>query len=149
MWLYESTVLECNSCAWAVAAAGVICPPIPGFQPDNTTVFKKKGDLLSLGELVLPADAVININSSQVLVGSAPTDAAAVTAAADPYLRAQQWLNGFVSDVVNTPVVAAVRDEPEGRTKGAVWTVPRPKTPSCEQQLSSEPFLQLCQPPVT
>jgi hypothetical protein len=121
---------------------------IPGFQPDNTTVFQKKGDLLSLGELVLPADAVINIKSSQVLVGSAPTAAAAAAGGNDPYLRAQQWLNGFVSDVVNTPVVAAVRDEPEGRTKGSMWTVPRPKTPSCEQQLSSEPFLPLFQPPI-
>eukprot|EP00775_Hariotina_reticulata_P010758 gene10758-10914_t len=86
---------------------------LSGFQPDNTTVFHKKGDLLSLGELVLPADAALNINSSRVLVES-PHPAAAV-GGLDPYLQAQQWLNGFVADVVNSPVAAAVRDEPEAR----------------------------------
>ena len=37
-----------------------------GYKPDNTTVFTKKGDILSLGELVLPADANIHVNDSQV-----------------------------------------------------------------------------------
>jgi hypothetical protein len=37
-----------------------------GFTPDATTVFNKKGDLLKLGELVLPADAQLNVNQSQV-----------------------------------------------------------------------------------
>lgn len=37
-----------------------------GFTPDASTVFTKKGDLLQLGELVLPADAQLNINQSQV-----------------------------------------------------------------------------------
>jgi hypothetical protein len=37
-----------------------------GFSPDSTTVFSKKGDLLQLGELVLPADAQLKVNQSQV-----------------------------------------------------------------------------------
>jgi hypothetical protein len=37
-----------------------------GYTPDATTVFSKKGDLLKLGELVLPADARLNIHQSQV-----------------------------------------------------------------------------------
>lgn len=35
-------------------------------MPDNTTVFSKKGDLLQLGELVLPSDAQLKVNQSQV-----------------------------------------------------------------------------------
>jgi hypothetical protein len=37
-----------------------------GFFPDSTTVFTKKGDLLQLGELVMPADAQLRVNSTQV-----------------------------------------------------------------------------------
>lgn len=34
------------------------------YTPDNTTVFSKKGDILSLGELVLPADADIKVRTA-------------------------------------------------------------------------------------
>jgi hypothetical protein len=37
-----------------------------GFVPDNSSVFTKKGELLALGELVLPADAQLNVKGSQV-----------------------------------------------------------------------------------
>lgn len=40
------------------------CYP-PGYFPDTSTVFTKKGDVLKLGELVLPADAQVSINQSQ------------------------------------------------------------------------------------
>lgn len=36
-----------------------------GYTPDSTTVFTRKGDLLQLGELVLPADAQLKVNQSQ------------------------------------------------------------------------------------
>jgi hypothetical protein len=100
---------------------------LQNYKPDNTTVFSRKGDLLALGELVLPADAHVNVTSGQVLItqpeGSVDSE---------PYVRAQRWLDGFMSQEVNEPVAAAANDSDSARTVGARWTLPKPKAASGE-----------------
>eukprot|EP00879_Flechtneria_rotunda_P014556 GHRR01015211.1.p1 GENE.GHRR01015211.1~~GHRR01015211.1.p1 ORF type:complete len:664 (+),score=177.73 GHRR01015211.1:545-2536(+) len=100
---------------------------LTGFKPDNTTVYTKKGSMLQLGELVLPADAAISINNSQVLV-SQPAEGSLADAPA--YQRAQQWVSGFLASEINAAVPAAANDTAAARTIGVRWTLPRPKSPS-------------------
>jgi hypothetical protein len=100
---------------------------LSNYRPDNTTIFSKKGDLLALGELILPADANINVSSGQVLV-SQPEG----SASAEPYVKAQRWLDGFMSQEVNPPAAAAANDSDSARTVGARWSLPKPKAASGE-----------------
>jgi hypothetical protein len=95
------------------------------YRPDNTTVFSRKGDLLALGELVLPADARVNVSSGQIVI-TQPEG----SADAEPYVKAQRWLDGFMSQEVNPPVAAAANDSEAARTVGARWTLPTPRTAS-------------------
>jgi hypothetical protein len=44
----------------------MLFPVYAGYVPDNTTVFTRKGDVLALGELSLPADAGLSVKQSQV-----------------------------------------------------------------------------------
>jgi hypothetical protein len=99
---------------------------LQNYRPDNTTVFSKKGDLLALGELVLPADARVNVSSGQIVI----TQPEGSTEDAEPYVKAQRWLDGFMSQEVNPPVAAAANDSESARTVGARWTVPKPRASS-------------------
>ena len=91
------------------------------FTPDNTTIFTKKGNLLSLGDITLPADE--DIKPQQVL---------------NPNMPQEGLLNpeGVLEEVlgkINRPVVGLVGNESEGaRTEGVSWSVPQPKQPSCK-----------------
>uniref|UniRef100_A0A383W3X5 J domain-containing protein n=1 Tax=Tetradesmus obliquus TaxID=3088 RepID=A0A383W3X5_TETOB len=99
---------------------------LQNYRPDNTTVFSKKGDLLALGELIIPADAHVNVSSGQIVI--TPPEGSA--ADAEPYVRAQRWLDGFLSREVNPAVPAAKNDSESARTVGARWVLPKPKAAS-------------------
>ncbi|WIA37270.1 hypothetical protein OEZ86_014213 [Tetradesmus obliquus] len=99
---------------------------LQNYRPDNTTVFSKKGDLLALGELVIPADAHVNVSSGQIVI--TPPEGSA--ADAEPYVRAQRWLDGFMSREVNPAVPAAKNDSESARTVGARWVLPKHKAAS-------------------
>lgn len=107
-------------------------------MPDSTTVFERKGDVLSLGELVLPADAQLHVSASQVLV-SAPGQGAAggshqQTQLGSPYAAAQAHLDGLLARVINHPVAGAAAADAQTseaqRSAGVPWKLPPHKAPS-------------------
>jgi hypothetical protein len=51
-----------DDAASADAAGGT---PLASFRADNSTVFMRRGDVIALGDLTLPADATVNISDSQ------------------------------------------------------------------------------------
>lgn len=107
-----------------------------GFVPDSTTVFHRKGDVISLGELVLPADAHLRINASQVLVVAPEGATGSEHSLLAPYAAAQAHLDGLMARVINSPVVVAGDNQTDtgeaqrSASAGVRWQLPPHKAPS-------------------
>jgi hypothetical protein len=105
---------ECNSTLAAAAKAG--------FVPDNTTVFASKGELLAMGEIQLPADAVLNLTSAQ-LTSTQPLPKEGLPE------RASQVIKDVIA-VINEPVP---REDNADPAAGQTWPEPTHNRPSGEQ----------------
>jgi hypothetical protein len=98
------------------------------FTPDNTTIFTKKGDLLSLGDITLPADE--DIDPQRVLNPSGAQEG--VLSPDGRYVGAEGVLEELTRKM-NQPVAGVPGSEIEkGRIAGVTWTVPQPKPLSGE-----------------
>ncbi|KIZ07313.1 hypothetical protein MNEG_0657 [Monoraphidium neglectum] len=102
---------ECNSTLAAAAKAG--------FVPDNTTVFASKGELLAMGEIQLPADAVLNLTSAQ-LTSTQPLPKEGLPE------RASQVIKDVIA-VINEPVP---REDNADPAAGQTWPEPTHNRPS-------------------
>jgi hypothetical protein len=110
------------------------------FAPDATTVFASKGALLALGELELPADAVVNFTAGQLegaqpLVDFAPQashQAKAVSGAPRLYQRGAAAAARVLDGRVNAPLPApnASGPRPADPAEGEAWDAPTPNRPS-------------------
>jgi hypothetical protein len=97
---------------------------LASYQPDSSTVLTRKGDLLTLGDLVLPADG--NITAAHIN-GTAAGDGATLPGGA---LEEAQKQQRQLLDRINQPEPAAVNDTEVQQTLGATWVPPQPKMPS-------------------
>jgi hypothetical protein len=97
---------------------------LASYQPDSSTVLTRKGDLLTLGDLVLPADG--NITAAQIN-GTAAGDGATLPGGALEEAQKQQQ---ELLDRINQPESAAANDTEVEQTLGAAWVPPEPKMPS-------------------
>jgi hypothetical protein len=106
-------------------------PPasLRGFVPDNTTVFRSKGALLALGEIRLPADAVLNLTARQLADGQplAP-EGSGSPAGGRLYEDAEAVLRDLNETAINRPL--APMGDGARPSVGDTWAAPSPNPPS-------------------
>ena len=104
---------------------------VSSFQPDNSTVFRSKSDLLLLGELQLPADVVLNFKSHQLEASQPRIELKPLGPAGD---RADVYETAFgalqtLDTSINAPPSNGVTNSTDPAL-GDAWDVPDHNKPS-------------------